>query len=364
MDIEQLRKMKGAVNKTLEAFLNKTKQFNKGTPHDKRLKVSLGDRYNRIYKNLLLNPEIHLKHSERLNKKLLDRWYKIKKLNVDKGLEDWALADKHIKNFTLIHAMSPVDYKLALIEANILREQLLEVVGKVIGISMVSVIECEVVSVKIMRDIAALVDSGKYEKDKQHKLVIMEALAEGFYKANPLDQDDDAGYETDTDKSLFCVHVHGVIFSNKSENFKKFKQELLKNNQWCKAAYQIDLESFSKEYKGEPKDIETNLRDWSRYIVKGGQDWEGGAAGKVGKLHYRYKIGFDTKQDKKYWTENIRLNDLLKTLYKTNKVDYLSLTQIEILELVLFNEALMNSNNNMLKEGYLVTTRLTDKHYN
>ena len=356
MDIEKLKDLKRKSNENELVIAELTKlglerQFDTGTQNATRLRKALiATRKSELLGITLLNPKVHTKHSDRLFNSMFDRWLRIES-KVNEGIDEFnknnefqiqktpehEIADKFIRAFTLLHSVCVLDNKTALEECRKLKQEFLNVIKETKGISVLAVIECEVISIKKMRELR---DSSK--DDEHRKLKGCEELIK--------DIENQIQYIVSPDKSLFLIHLHGTLFAKKEQQFDMFKENLLKNKQWCKTGFQVEIKKLSKLWNEKYKSIKTNLKHWSKYITKGGNDWNNG------KAYLRYKVGFNGSSEEDWITKNKRTNELLKQEHKEDGItDSLSMTVAEITELTLLLDALMGLQRN--KKGYLLSTR-------
>lgn len=337
------------------------KQFLENSTVVSRLQESLriGNRLD-LLDRTLLTPSVHQFHHENLYKKFNNRYQKIKdnhhksitKFNVNNTdklfpLSDQDLTDNHIRSFTLLDSVCVIDHKTALQSALKMKQQLMEVVGRIKGVKVLGVIEGEIISIKRMTEIKDKDDTDESEK---RKLKVCKKLRE--------DISNSVHYLVDKDTSLFFIHFHGIVFSTKPSRFELFRNELHKIHQWNKTKYQVEIKQLSKEWKKIPRTTEENLKFWSIYMTKGGQDWNSG------KLFLRYKncMGYDKipyKNSNDWLTRNIRRQSILKEIDNSSDengkpltTDKLSLSAKEILELTLFIDGLMNLNKT--RTGYII----------
>jgi hypothetical protein len=354
MEIKELKELQRKNNELIMLELNKLaleKQFDTGTQNGTKLRKSLLTTQNsNLLSVTLLSPKIHDIHSNRLYESMFNRWLKIEnKVNgeIDEfnknnefkipKLKEHEIADKFIRAFTLIHSVCVLDNKIALEECKKLKKEFLDVVKETKGISLLAVIECEVISIKKMRE---LKDSNS--NDEHRKLNGCEDLLQDI--------------ETHIDllvsphKSLFLIHLHGTLFAKKEIQFDTFRANLLKNKQWNKTSFQVEIKKLSKLWNEKYKGVETNLKDWAKYITKGGNDWNNG------KSYLRYKVGFNSSSEEDWITKNKRINELLKKEHIEEGItDSLSMTVSEINELTMLIDGLMGLNRT--RTGYLLNTR-------
>ena len=299
----------------------------------------------------LLTPAVHEAHAAKLTDRYLERWERIK----TKQHEDWkkipaalrrgtpppsdaAIANNHLRFFTLIDSVTVVGAEAALHAAVRLKADLVHAVNAVTGIHCLGAVEVEVISLPIMRTIR---DKDTGAPSEKRKLDVCDVLAEDL---------DDTLYRDET--HLMLVHFHGVVTAKNPGQFDSFRAKLLSYARWSKAPRQIEIKKLSEEFEGKPKTVAKNLQHIATYITKGGNDWHSNAHA------LRYKIGFSHAEDAMdeitYTQINWRRDDLLRAEHKLDGIDdAMSLTVSEIAELALFIHKLMQTNRT--GTGYLVT---------
>lgn len=355
MEIKELRELKGKSNELLMIEINKLaleKQFNVGTENNTRLRKALAvTGKGGLLGVTLLCHKVHVKHSEWLFKSMFNRFIK-KENTVNSGADEFnknnefqiekltehEIADKFVRAFTLIHGVSVLDHKTALAECVKMKKAFLDVIKDTKGISVIAVIECEVISLKKMRE---LKDSGSSD-DEHRKLNGCEELAK--------DIETHIDLLVSPDQSLFLIHLHGTLFAKKEIQFDTFRVNLLKNNQWSKTGFQVEIKKLSKFWNEKNKSVQANLKHWAKYITKGGNDWNNG------KAYLRYKVGFNGSSEEDWITKNKRTNEFIKQEHIEEGItDSLSMTVTEITELTLLIDALMGLQRD--RKGYLLITR-------
>jgi len=300
----------------------------------------------------LLSPEVHKVHAKKLGDRYLKRWDNIR----EKARKDWLklprsirsstvkltdheIATNHIRFLTVVDSVTAVDSNAALKVAAKLKEKLTTTVESIKGLTCLGVIEIEVVSMSMMRQLRAL---EKTSNSEWRKLDVCEALSKKL-KGTLFGEDD----------SLFLVHFHGVITAKEEKLFDGFNERLKKVKAWSIAPRQIELKSLSSHFGGVPKSIDQNLRHIATYVTKGGNDWYSN------KAYLRYKIGFENDDDQvtdeiSWVAKNWRRSELLKQEHSEDGItDVLSLTGHEIVQLTLAIDGLMGSNRT--RTGYLVS---------
>lgn len=300
----------------------------------------------------LLTPEIHKAHAKRLADRYLRNWTKIH----DKAEQGWkklplqirratvkptaeGIAAAQYRFLTVVDSVTAVDAGAGLKAAIKLKEKLITTASSVKGITLLGLLEVEVVSMRLMREFRRL---DKTTDSEYRKLDVCEALAQSL-KGTLYGQED----------SLFLVHFHGVVTAQKSEQFEAFYERMRKVKAWSIAPRQLEMKAMSKVYGGRSKSMEQNLRHIAAYITKGGNDWC------ANKAYLRYKIGFENDDaqvnDEATWVaKNWRRNELLRQEHAEDGiVDLLSMTAEEVLQLTLGVDGLMGLNRT--RTGYLVS---------
>lgn len=364
--IQRLRKgQETGFQAVLQAIDEYTKdeKFVKGARNDHKLRRSLANRNQlKLASRTLLNPEVHKAHSQRLAERYVNKWsrWKASLLKDKKNLPaefrgrkklptDRELASSYIRFFTLIDSVSEVDHRSALQAAKKMKANLLKVLAENKKVWCVGAIEGEVISLKVMR----CNDSPDSEPSAQRKLDVCETLAEDLKGTF---------YQSDT--SLFLIHFHGIVMARAKNTpatvFNDFEKTLKskKYKQWNRSDRQIQLKPLSESWAKQSKTTESSLKHIANYITKGANDL------KNGTVYLKYKTVFDNSdyQTEEEWTsKHAELNKKLELLSRTDEneeaeevKDWLSLTQNEIAETVLFVNGLMDWNST--RSGYLVST--------
>ena len=364
--IQQLRKDQAsefeAILEAIDEF-TKDERFTKGARNDHKLRRSLANRDQlKLANKTLLNPEIHKAHSERLGKRYLNSWNRWKasvlkdKNNLPAEFKsrrkiptDREMASSYLRFFTLIDSVTEVDHHSALQAAKKMKANLQKVLSENKKIWCVGAIEGEIISLKVMR----CNDPDPLEPSAQRKLDVCETLAENL-----------KGTFFQSDTSLFLIHFHGIVMA-RSKNapasvFNDFEKSLKskKHKQWNRSDRQIQLKSLSETWATKTKTTESSLKHIANYITKGANDLKNGVA------YLKYKTVFDNSdyQSEDEWvSKHAELNKKLEMLNRTDEneeaeevKDWLSLTQNEITEMVLFVNGLMTWNNT--RSGYLIST--------
>jgi hypothetical protein len=328
-------------------------RFLLGSHNGIKLKKSLStvDRLDLVDRTLL-SPDVHKAHAKKLSARFLNRWDKIREkarkdwLKLPKSirastvkLSDHEVAANHIRFLTLVDSVTAVDAKAAFRSAIKLKEKLTTTAKSITGLTCLGVIEVEVVSMSLMRELRTL---DKTSDSEWRKLDVCETLSKNL-----------KGTLYGEDESLFLVHFHGVVTAKDVKLFESFSEKLKRVKAWTLAPRQIELKSLSSHFGGSPKSIDQSLRHIATYITKGGNDWYSN------KAYLRYKIGFenddDQVNDEMSWVaKNWRRSELLRQEHSEEGItDILSLTVQEIVQLTLVIDSLMGSNRT--RTGYLVS---------
>ena len=350
MDIKKLKELQEKSNK-LVTKLALERQFKTGTQNRTRLRKALiATQKSELLSITLLDSEVHATHSDRLFKSMFDRWLRIES-KVNGELDEFNknnefqvqktpehdIADKFIRAFTLLHSVCVLENKTALEECRKLKQEFLDVIKETKGLSVLAVVECEVININKMRELKNSNSDDEHRKLNGCEELIKDIKNQIQYLVNP-------------DQSLFLIHLHGTLFAKKEIQFDTFRKNLLTKAQWAKTGFQVVIKKLSKEWKGEYRSVETNLMYWAKYITKGGNDWNNH------KAYLRYKVGFDSSSEEDWITKNIRVNELLKQEHKKEGItDSLSMTINEISELAMLIDGLMRLNKT--RTGYLLNTR-------
>lgn len=352
MDYIEWLKGRGKQNreKLIEKII-KSSRFPIETDHQKRLYTALRwTNQKEIFETTLLAPKIHTKHCIQLRNKLLKKWTAIRnkarsklleRIQIAEGLtkklkgvgkferqivSDSDIANEHLRFFTLIDSVVPLDSFEAIIPIIKMKEEIIEAVNKTKGINCIGAIEIEVVPINkwnyILKEEIRL---NKINKEIFLKLNCLNRLAEH----NNLTE-----YCSKDDASLFLIHFHGIVFAKQESQFKNFEEQLKKNTRWNLAQRQIQLKKLSSQHRNKPKTVEQNLKDIAKYITKGGNDM------KDGYVSFKYKLNSNNDDD-------------LTTLYEDGVLeDAMSLTYFEISEQAKLINVLMELDK--YRTGYLI----------
>ncbi|SNC61737.1 hypothetical protein [Polynucleobacter victoriensis] len=353
IDLERLRKDSHGMMKAISREAMKY-QFVAGSHNSIKLRRSLAliERLDLVNKTLL-STDIHKVHSKRLADRYINKWNKFKKSKIDSWSKlplkirkqipkpnDCGLASSHLRFFTLIDSVTEVNHKSALGAVKKMKTELLKKLKLHRGLWCVGVVECEVISLKMMKEIQRV---GKNTNSEKRKLGVCDVLATDI--KNSIYRNED---------SLFLIHFHGVLLSTKEETFTLFNDSLRKSKQWSKAPRQIEIKKLSESFGGKGKTTDRNLKDISTYITKGGNDWC------FNKSYLRYKIGFELDDseviDETTWVlKNWRRSEQLRKEHSEDGIeDSLSMTPSEIAELTLLIDQIMSLNRT--RTGYLIST--------
>ena len=346
MDISDLKKQRKESSLKIQKIALEYR-FDVMTPNAKKLRNSLiATRNFEICKTTLLDPQTHEIHAERLLKMAIKRWIKVKKQENDnrikshkwnkeyksnllrtKKIPNSDIADEYVRAFTLIDSVCILDHQVALQECLRMKQDFQCVINATRGIGVLAVIECEVISISKMR----LLEESSSD-DEHRKLNTCEVLASNSFQ---------------DESSLFLIHLHGLFFATNQHHFETLRKNLLKEVQWNKVGYQLEIKKLSTEWNGKIKSVETNLKHWCKYITKGGNEWNNG------KAYLRYKVGFNSLNEDDWMTKSVRHDKTLKA--NDGVSDSMSLSMLEISELALLIDGLMKLNRT--RTGYLITGR-------
>ena len=261
METNKLKELRGKTNEQLMKKFDKLaleKQFNVGTQNGTRLRKALAvtQKTELLHKTLLCS-KVHAEHHEWLFTAMFSRF--LKKKNEINGnadefnknnefqiqkLTEHEIADKFVRAFTLLHCVCVLNHKTALAECVKMKKDFLDVVKETKGISVLAVIECEVISIKKMRELR---DSSK--DDEHRKLKGCEELIK--------DIENQIQYIVSPDQSLFLIHLHGTLFAKKEQQFDVFRKNLLKNEKWFKTGFQVEIKKLSKLWNEKYKSCAT-----------------------------------------------------------------------------------------------------------
>jgi len=251
----------------------------------------------------LLDEGIHSQHSNELNKLFLSQ---LKELR-NKGLDD----RENIRLVTIIHAVSDLDDDSAIVESLRLKELLSQCIDND-QFSFIGVIEGEVINFEKLRRFVR--ENPDYDA---RKMLLSETLN-----------------VSGTDKSMFLVHVHGCLFSKTGGGFETVDRRF--RNIWSNS-YQTDLKRLYSQ-----KTTAENLMNISRYITKGGQDFDND------RLGLKFKMGFtsDDLETRMSYHSKKRQHDHLDVetgVVEQDKIeDTRSLNRYEIAALASFVDKLMD----------------------
>ena len=341
--------------------------FGSYTPNKKKLKyvIQNAELPQNYADDTLLNADTHLRQTKmviELCQKLLHKKYKnyckkIDKSNAEYGyfhheptMDYEAFCFEHARNFTYLYDIIPVDEKMAVAACkDMLNELKMACKGLLLKINIIAAIEVEVVDMARLR--------ARLHADKSTKLQCLNTMLSRHIN--------DINYHL-ADEKYFFVHVHGVVFGQAAEmiilqnNLKSnFKNKLIKNfivNEGCKNKKDktlaekkfnetyptlpqiVEIKRFSSNFNGKVKSFNNNLADWARYILKFGQNINGGTT------HLNYKNNFQ------YTVPDVNIPDDVWMLMADESE---SLLPTEILSLLKLCKALMPATANDI--NYLIT---------
>lgn len=345
--IKELRRTSAAASQKVIAALAaevEVGRFAINTRNSVKLAKSLGVSNKRdLVGRTLLTPSVHSNHAEKLADRFLRQLDRLNVAALKKGRGVAQHAAKasvkdHIRFFTLLDSLVLVDEKLILEACHQMRKDIHKAVAETSGLWLLGCIEVEIVNMHMMRRIK---NHGAMIESEMRKLDVLEVMAKRLGKKG-LDA-----------ASLALVHFHGIVTTADASQFDALRTQCNKNARWRKAGRQIQLKPLSDQFGGRRKSVELSLRDISKYITKGGNDWIGG------KAYLRYKIGFDNNDvpDEDIWIQkNYRRNEQLKLeIIHEGIEDALSMTGHDIATLASVIDSLMGLNNN--RTGYLINAK-------
>lgn len=326
----------------------KKARFTYGMQNAVRLKKALASvGLHHLQDSTLLSPEIHKLHAKQLADRYLKKLATVQR-SVRRQQRDLIHANKRygvkvdprslaaqdrFRFPTVLHSMEVLDVDRTLRTVCAFKEQLQSVIEQCRGLWCLGVVEVEVVSMDLMRQ---LTDQSNSE---ERKLAVCESMVKRLPKRfQGLD-------------SHFLVHFHGIVVATQSQHFTDLERQL--KRVWKHEPRQVQVKPLSKVFNGKRKTPEKNLVDIARYITKGGNDW-------IKKKPYlRYKLAFDNEhlESEDAWVnKNWRRNETLQREHKEEGIeDVLSLTRSEIGALARVIDGMMGTTRT--RTGYLVFAR-------
>lgn len=320
-------------------------RFNCGTQNDVRLRKALASEgLHHLQDNTLLSPDIHELHAQRLAARYLKKLAIVQQsvrrqqqelinANTRYGVhcDPCSLTAHNRFRFpTVLHGLQVLDVKRTLQTVRAFKEQLQSVIEQCRGLWCLGVIEVEVVSMDLMRQLTDQSDS------EERKLAVCESMAKRLPKR-------DQGLDV-----YFLIHFHGIVVATQQKHFKDLEQQL--RRQWKHEPRQVLLKPLSKVFANQPKTAEQSVVDIARYITKGGNDWI------AKKAYLRYKLAFDNEhlESEDAWVnKNWRRNETLREERIEEGIqDALSLSRSEIGALARTIDGMMGTTSS--RTGYLV----------
>lgn len=320
-------------------------RFNYGTQNAVRLSKALGSEgLYHLQDRTLLSPEVHELHAKRLAQRYLMKLATIQQ-SVRRQQQELSKANKRYRvnidprsltahdrfRFpTVLHSVEVLDVERTLRTVRAFKEQLQSVIEQCRGLWCLGVVEVEVISMEMMRQLTDQSDS------EERKLLVCESMEKRLPKR-------DQGLSV-----YFLIHFHGIVVATRPGHFADLEVQL--KRQWKHEPRQVLLKPLSKVFKGKPKTPEQSLVDIARYITKGGNDW-------IGKTAYlRYKLAFDNGHldtEDAWVNKNWRRNKTLRReRMEEGLEDTLAMTRSEICALAGVIDGMMGMSRN--RTGYLV----------
>jgi len=320
-------------------------RFNYGTQNAVRLNKALASEgLYHLRDSTLLSPETHELHAKQLADRYLKKLATVRR-KVQQQQRDLIKANKRygmkvdprsltahdrFRFPTVLHSVEVMDVERTLRTVRAFKEQLQSVIEGCRGLWCLGVVEVEVISIDLMRQLTDQSDS------EERKLAVCESMVKRLAKR----------YQALS--SLFLIHFHGIVVANQQQHFADLEQQL--RQQWKHEPRQVQVKPLSKVFKGKPKTPKKSLVDIARYITKGGNDWI------AKKAYLRYKLAFDNEhlETEDAWVnKNWRRNETLHREHREEGLeDTLSLTRSEIGALAGVIDGMMGMTRN--RTGYLV----------
>lgn len=320
-------------------------RFNYGTQNAVRLNKALASEgLYHFQDRTLLSPDIHGLHAKRLagryQKKLatIERTVRQQQRDLIKANTRYGVkvdprsltAHDRFRFPTVLHGLEVLDVERTLRTVRVFKEQLQSIIERCRGLWCLGVIEVEVISMDLMRQLADQSDSEK------RKLAVCESMVKRLAKR----------YQALS--VYFLIHFHGIVVANQPQHFADLEQQL--KRQWKQEPRQVLMKPLSKVFNGKAKTPEKSVVDIARYITKGGNDWI------AKKAYLRYKLAFDNEhlETEDAWVnKNWRRNETLQREHREEGLDdTLSLTRSEIGALAGVIDGMMGMTRN--RTGYLV----------
>jgi hypothetical protein len=292
-------------------------RFQVGTQNQTRLNRSLVmGKVPHLINRTLLTPSIHEDHSERLLTRLK---------RMCRGVDS-----SKVRFVTILDSLELLDHTRCLKTVSNFRQRLTNTTTGIRGLHLIGTIECEVVSLEMMRKVADRSDS------EQRKLEVLESMCRRQIKPRDWHV-----------PCFFLIHFHGIaVFTQNALN--EWGRTCLKL--WKHDDRQVRIQELSESFAGVSRSLTTNLRFIARYITKGGNDFIGG------KSYLRYKIGFentDTPTEEEWVARNWRRSQVLKQeRIEDGLDDEFGLNVNEICELTKVIDGMMSTHPH--RTGYVV----------
>lgn len=307
------------MQKVQEFFDNETpfRRFQIGTQNETRLNRALVmGKLPHLIKRTLLTPSIHKDHSERLFKRFVQ---------MCRGVDE-----SRIRFVTILDRLELMDSDRCLHAVQQFRQRLVETTADIRHLHLIGTIECEVVSLELMRKVT---DKSQTE---QRKLDVLESMCRRQIKKRDWNV-----------PCFFLIHFHGIVVTahNALANWSRICRKV-----WKHDARQVRIQELSESFAGKTRNLPTNLRFIARYITKGGNDFIGG------KSYLRYKIGFentDVPSEEEWVARNWRRSQVLKQeRIEDGLDDVFGLSVGEICQLAQVIDGMMSTHSQ--RTGYVV----------
>lgn len=323
-------------------------RFNYGTQNAVRLRKALASEgLNHLQDSTLLSPEIHKSHAKKLAQRYLKKLATVQRsvrqqqrdlfnLNKRYGVKvDLGSLTAHdrFRFPTVLHSVEVLDVERTLRTVRAFNEQFQSVIERCRGLWCLGVIEVEVISIDLMRQLTDQSDS------EERKLAVCESMVKRLPKRFQ-------GLSV-----YFLVHFHGIVVATQPRHFKSLELQL--KRVWKHEPRQVLVKPLSKVFNGKAKTPERSLVDLARYFTKGGNDW-------IDKKAYlRFKLAFDNEhlETEDAWVnKNWRRNKTLRgERIEEGIEDTLAMTRTEIGALARVIDGMMGTARN--RTGYLVFAR-------
>ena len=324
------------------------RRFHYGTQNNVRLRDALAwEELHHLQGSTLLSPEIHEPHAQRLAARYLKKLAIVQR-SVRKQQQELIKANKRygvncdprsltaqdrFRFPTVLHSMQVLNVEKTLRTVGAFQKQLQSVIEGCRGLWCLGVIEVEVVSMDLMRQLTEKSDT------EERKLAVCESMVKRLPKW-------EQGLSV-----YFLIHFHGIVVATQHKHFADLEQQLKRH--WKHESRQVLVKPLSKVFGGKPKTPEASLADIARYITKGGNDWI------KKKAYLRYKLSFEQEHldtEDAWVNKNWRRNEALRRENKEEGIeDTLALTRREIGKLARVIDGMMGTNRS--RTGYLVSAQ-------